>query len=178
MRKISLSKRTLNYKGKYSHSDETLKKFSEQRKGKPAHNKGVAHPEEGKRKNMVWHLKIPDITLEDLSKYLDYNKLKFLNSFTQRNAKFFSDKKIYLSFLDKFYFCSTFNFLYERWIKVKNKWYMPSLDHIVPISRGGGWEIENLTFMTLFENKAKHNMTPMEWAAFKKQIEINSDLFV
>ena len=39
---------------------------------------------------------------------------------------------------------------------------MPSLDHIIPISRGGSWELDNLQIISWFENRAKCDMTQQE----------------
>ncbi len=47
-----------------------------------------------------------------------------------------------------------------------------SLDHIIPASRGGSSELENMGLLTTEANKAKHNMTPQEfWALCKLVVE-------
>ena len=54
---------------------------------------------------------------------------------------------------------------------------MPSLDHIQPKSRNGGWELDNLQILTWFENRAKAEMTSAEWIEFRKTNNIKCDLF-
>ncbi len=54
----------------------------------------------------------------------------------------------------------------------------PSIDHIIPKSRGGSNDKENLQFLTLFENLAKRDMTQEEWNNFKKNTHTQSDYFI
>lgn len=54
----------------------------------------------------------------------------------------------------------------------------PSLDHIVPLSRGGNSKIENLQVLTVFENLAKRDMTQEEWYKFKQDTNTTSDYFI
>lgn len=46
----------------------------------------------------------------------------------------------------------------------------PSLDHILPKSRGGSEELNNLQFLTWFENFSKRDMTQKEWEVVKLNI--------
>ena len=54
-----------------------------------------------------------------------------------------------------------FNTLYSLWLKNKKlnntfyDWLKPSLDHIIPSSKGGKNELSNFQFLTTFENLAK-----------------------
>jgi hypothetical protein len=43
---------------------------------------------------------------------------------------------------------------------------------------GGGWSLDNLCFLTWFENRAKADMSADEWAAFRRQTNTTSDLFI
>lgn len=46
----------------------------------------------------------------------------------------------------------------------------PSLDHIVPKAKGGTNDLENLQFLSWFENRCKNDMTQLEWDEIKKNI--------
>ena len=56
--------------------------------------------------------------------------------------------------------------------------YKPSIDHKIPLSRGGTNELNNLHFVTLFENLAKRDMTMEEWEEFKIKTNTTSTLFI
>lgn len=159
-------------------SEEHRRKISETSKGRKSYWKGKKMPENSVRKNMINHMKL-DLELNDIEKYSDFNKLKFLTSGISRHIKHFNTKEKYLSYIDKFYFDKKFNKIYNLWLmKNKNKWYMPSIDHIQSKSNGGNWELNNLQFLTWFENRAKAEMNEEEWKKFKKETNTSSDLFI
>ena len=160
-------------------TDEHRKKISEATKGRVGAWFGKKMPEEVNRKNMVAKLSRPSVTLEILNKYEDFERLKFLNGVIARHRKEFQSDEKYISYLDKFYYDKTFNTLYDNWINSgKNKWYMPSIDHINPKSKGGLCDLDNIQFLTWFENRAKAEMSQQEWDIFKKKTNTKSDLFI
>lgn len=57
-------------------------------------------------------------------------------------------------------------------------WAKPSLDHIIPKSKGGGNNFANLQVLTVFENLAKRDMTQEEWTEFKEKTHTTSDYFI
>jgi hypothetical protein len=116
----------------------------------------------------------------DLSKYEDFDRLKFLTAMTSRHHKHLGHSDESRSaFLEKFWHDEAFNAIYDRWIASgRNKWWMPSLDHKQPRSRKGGWDLGNLQMLTWFENRAKAEMTCAEWQEFKKHNNTTSELFI
>ena len=47
----------------------------------------------------------------------------------------------------------------------------PSVDHIKPSSIGGTYDLDNLQFLTWFENRAKNDMSMDEWIDIKNNIK-------
>lgn len=151
-------------------SDEHRRKIGEASKGRTSYWQGKKMPEYLVRKNMITHMKL-DITLDDIAKYDDFDKLKYLTGGISRNIKHFNTKEKYLAYIDYFYSDEQFNKIYKKWIdSSKNKWYQPTLDHKVCKSKGGNWELSNLQFLTWFENRAKADMSEDEWNDIKARI--------
>ena len=77
----------------------------------------------------------------------------------------------YISYIEKFYFDKQFNLLYDRWISSGCKPYMkPSIDHITPKAKGGTNALDNLQFLTWFENRCKNDMSQEDWDKMKSDI--------
>jgi len=153
-------------------SKETRKKMSDSAKKRDFSSyNGKKHTTERKIKNMATHLKY-NVTTEWLKKF-DFEKLKYLNNtITKERYKIGFNTNIYMNFIEKFYNDNKFNILYEKWIESNDKWIKPSLDHIKPISKGGEVNnLNNLQFISWFENKAKHDMEQKQWNKMKKNIE-------
>ena len=118
---------------------------------------------------------------EDFEKYLFLHKQLTHNEGT-RNYKYSQEE--YEHDIKYFYYNKQFEKLYNFWLNNKNKdktFYdlaKPSLDHIIPKSRGGKEDYTNFQFLTLFENLAKRDMTWEEWQDFKKRTNTTSDYFL
>ena len=150
-------------------TEEHKAKISESSKGRKSCNKGKKATKEMLYKNMASHLRW-DVDIEFLKQYEDIEKIKMLNSILTRDrvAEHFDTDK-YKIFIDKFYNDKQFNEVYDTYIKENMANYAkPSLDHIIPLSKGGTWEFDNLQILSWVENRAKYNFMPQEWEYIKK----------
>ena len=122
--------------------------------------------------NMATHLRF-DVTMKCLRYYKDFEKLKTLNNaITNRNGRWDVSTEWYKAYIEKFYNNPTFNNVYKRWVKSGyEKYKKPSLDHIIPKSKKGTSDLNNLQFLTWFENRAKNNIPVVEWNNMKKNIK-------
>lgn len=89
----------------------------------------------------------------------------------------------YKTTVSYFYNDEQFNNIYNNWKSQEQTgtyydFYKPSLDHIIPRSKGGNNKLENLQFLTVFENLAKRDFTQEEWENFKKDTNTKSNLFI
>ena len=156
-------------------SDVTKRKIGNKSRGRVAWNKGVSTaktmPIISRLENMRSHLRW-DVTIEWLEKFKDFDRLKFLNRSIARKRDFGDiSTSFYKSFIEKFYYDNRFNCVYDKWVDSNmQKLLRPSLDHMLPKSRGGSGELNNLQFLTWFENLSKRDMTQKEWAEIKSNI--------
>jgi len=138
----------------------------------PKNNRGLRlySDVELKYNNMASHIRF-DVSKEWLMQFDDFDKLKLLNdAITNRDNRYNENTEWYKSYINTFYHCKQFLKIYDNWINKKDKYLKPSIDHIIPRSMGGTNEIENLQFLTWFENRCKNNMTPTEWLYVKNNL--------
>lgn len=121
--------------------------------------------------NMLKHLRF-DVDIKWLMRFDNFDKMKFLNrALTNRDKRWEETSAWYISYIEKFYFDKQFNLLYDRWNKSGCKPYMkPSIDHITPKARGGTNALDNLQFLTWFENRCKNDMSQEDWDKMKSNI--------
>jgi hypothetical protein len=155
---------------------ETRRKMSETRKGRVPWNKGVKYDEATRRRFLAIRVK----QRLDSDRFPDYERLKFLiHLVSNKRTRFGYDDVTHEAFVNRFYFDPAFNAIFTLWeASGWNKWHRPTVDHIIPTSKGGDFSISNLQFLTWFENRAKAEMTMSEWEAFKKTTNTSSDLFL
>jgi len=153
-------------------SDATKRKIGEKSKDRISWCKGMKMPKKSIYKNMAIHLRF-DVDYKWLMQFNDLDKLKLLNrSLTRERDMPNLSTDFYKEFINKFYHDKQFNFIYKKYIKSNfQKLMRPSLDHIVPKSRGGLNELHNLQFLTWFENFSKRDMTQQEWEDVKINIK-------
>lgn len=122
--------------------------------------------------NMLTHLRF-NVTMEWLLQFDDMEKLKTLNKcITNREGRFDEDDEWYIHYIEKFYFDPQFNLVYSRWIASgKQRYLKPSVDHIHPRSLQGGNDLDNLQFLSWFENRCKNDMSQEEWDAIKQNMQ-------
>ena len=124
-----------------------------------------------KYNNMATHLRF-DVSIDWLMQFSDFDKLKLLNEvITKRSGRWDVSTEWYKSYISRFYYDDQFNKVYERWVNSgKEKYKKPSLDHIVPKAKGGTNDINNLQFLSWFENRCKNDMEQAEWDNLKMNI--------
>jgi len=156
-------------------TNERKAQIGNQSRGRKAWNKGIRTNEKTVRRMMKSRMR----TNIDLDVYSNLDKLQFLVRLTSKHYQYLGSDETRKAFLDKFYFDTQFNFLYDQWQSTgENKWYIPSLDHKISKFNGAIWDIDNLQFLTWFENRAKAEMNQDEWEKFKIDTHTTSDLFL
>ena len=127
---------------------------------------------------------VKDLTEEYLLKFNDFDKFLFIHrSITHTINLINIDISNYKEYIEYFYYQNQFNKLYSFWKKqdrlnVFYDWAKPSIDHIIPKAKGGTNELNNLQFLTTFENLSKRDMTMEEWNNFKKSTHTHSNYFI
>ena len=129
-----------------------------------------------------------EITEEFLLKFSDFDKFLFVHKMlTHITDNYYGAKcdiNEYMTAVQTIYEDRQFNAVYNFWKTNTNRgktFYdlaKPSIDHIIPLSRGGTSHLKNLQTLTVFENLAKRDMTMEEWINFKKDTNTHSSYFI
>lgn len=122
-----------------------------------------------------------------LTSFKDFNKFLFIyKALTHTgNINLFNHSiDDFKQIIEFFYNQKQFNLVYNFWKnnKKRSKTFYdlakPSLDHIIPKSKGGTDTFKNIQFLTVFENLAKRDMSMEEWKQFKKETQTTSKYFI
>ena len=125
-------------------TDEHKRKISESTKGRKSHATGKKMSELSRYKNMKNHLQW-NVDLSWLMNF-EIDKLIILNGMLSRDrvSVHFTTEK-YIQFVERFYNSDSFNKSYQLYLEHnKNRWFAPSLDHIIPLSKHGTYDLDNL----------------------------------
>lgn len=122
--------------------------------------------------NMATHLRF-DVSFGYLMQFKDFNKLKLLNeAITNRSGRWEVTTEWYKDYLTKFYNQKQFNSVYQKWcVSGFEAYKKPSIDHVVSKAKGGNNDLNNLQFLSWFENRCKNDMTQDEWHNLKLNIK-------
>ena len=127
---------------------------------------------------------VSNLTEEYLCSFDDFDKFLFIHRAITHTINLVNiDANKYCDYIEHFYYQKQFNKLYNFWL-TQNRgttYYdlaKPSIDHIIPKARGGTNELNNLQFLTVFENLAKRDMTMDEWNSFKEKTNTHSEYFI
>lgn len=121
------------------------------------------------------------LKFDDFEKFLLVHKL--LTHISDNYYGVECDLNEYKEALEWLYNDKQFNKIYNFWHNQERSatFYdlsKPSLDHIIPLSRGGSSHYSNLQVLTVFENLAKRDMTMDEWNDFKIKTNTHSNFFI
>lgn len=128
-----------------------------------------------------------NLSMEYLSTFPNFEKFLLIHKAFVRTSNIDVLKlslEDYKKLIEYFYNDKQFNKIYDFWERHKNEvntFYdqaKPSLDHIIPKSKGGTDDLKNLQFLTVFENLSKRDLSMEEQNIFKKETNTTSDYFI
>ena len=160
----------VKHKTKKPYTDEHRKKVSMSCKGRTTWIKGKKLGRVAIIKNMKNHLKY-DVSYEWIDQFEDLERVKYLNHALCRKRDYDGyDTNEYKKYIEKFYNDEKFVRLFNLWKETGDKYIKPSLDHLIPKSKGGTLGVDNIQFISWFENRAKNDIPFEKWEELKRNI--------
>lgn len=149
-------------------SEETRKKIGNSSRGRICWLKGKKHKLLSIQ-NIIYKKIRYNIPINWLSQFENWEKFRFLSKLLKKEKAI--DTNFYINFIEKFYYDDKFNQLYDKWKETNDKWIMPSLDHIIPVSKIGNLvDLNNLQIISWLENWMKVDIDQSEWNIIKQNI--------
>lgn len=114
-----------------------------------------------------------------LEDYPNKERAIYLIDKARHLARYHRNKQNFVcEFVNRFLTDPTFISVYCYFREQKSELMLqPSVDHVLPVSRGGSHECHNLQFLTWIENRHKEAMTMDEWVAFRAKTATDSDWY-
>lgn len=112
-----------------------------------------------------------DSDMDFAAQFEDTEKLRVLSGvlLKDKTGAHFSSEK-YRRFIEKFYDDPNFISVYSDWIAEDRAAFAePSLSYIIPLSKGGSGDIDNLQIIPSCLNHAKSDYLPEEWDYIKNK---------
>lgn len=89
---------------------------------------------------------------------------------TPRSGRWAISLDQYKELVLKFHDDPRFVAIHKAWLATKDKWFLPTFDHIHPKAKKGPEHIDNLQVLTWFENRCKNDIAQEDWSKMKTRI--------
>lgn len=125
--------------------------------------------------NLVWE--VDNIWARQ---FKNFEKLTCLVKRINKKMRKEMDTPMFKAYVEKFYFDENYNNIYNYYIsKGKDRMLAPSLEHVNPVSKGGSQtDLDNIIFITFFENHVKEATPNDEWQEVKKDLLANPSKYL
>lgn len=171
VKRVLLKHGVLPIKSKAKPFSETHRRnISKACKGRKGWCKGLRMSRLTRLKNLLGHSRF-EVSLEWAERFHLDALMCFNMMLTPRSGRWAWTTEQYVAFVERFHDDQQFLSVFRKWVEGgKKKYQKPSIDHIIPKSRGGDDSLENLQILSWFENRAKNDLTAAEWQQIKNNL--------